>query len=149
MYKIPLKHRTSKMKGCEVCDTPFIVHKCREKKARFCSAKCRINGIFTPEVRKKMSLNSARKNETPYNFKHDDKIAYSTVHNWIRRHYGKANQCEECGRTDAPKYEWANISGKYYRKREDFKQLCSSCHAIFDGRAYKSWITKRINYKTV
>ena len=30
-------------------------------------------------------------------------------------------------------YDWANLTGKFYDVN-DYKQMCRSCHSIFDGR---------------
>lgn len=56
---------------------------------------------------------------------------YAAVHKWISRTYGKASHCENCIKT-AKRFEWANISGEYKRERDDWKQLCPSCHRKAD-----------------
>lgn len=73
-----------------------------------------------------------------YNWK-GEKVKYKTLHNWIRRHLGKANHCEDCGLDKIPKgrktyFQWANISKKYKRDLKDFKQLCVKCHKIYDRK---------------
>lgn len=72
-----------------------------------------------------------------------DKVKYSALHDWVSRHKGKPRLCEECGTTEAKKYEWANISGLYRRELEDWKRLCVSCHRKADGHALKGWATRR------
>lgn len=62
------------------------------------------------------------------------RVTYSAVHAWIERLLGKPSLCSNCGSKDAKKYEWANISGKYLRKPEDWKRLCTKCHIKMDGR---------------
>lgn len=59
--------------------------------------------------------------------------AYMAAHNWIRRHYGAASQCEnpDC-QHKTTRYEWANKSGKYLRRRSDWVMLCRSCHRRYD-----------------
>lgn len=75
-----------------------------------------------------------------------DKIGYQGIHSWIIRQFGKANICEnpDCiyprkgglgsGRwlLKPKRFDWANISGKYLRDRNDFIQLCRSCHEKWD-----------------
>lgn len=64
-------------------------------------------------------------------------VGYNAMHDWISRHFGKANKCEDslCEKRSRS-YQWANISGKYIRSREDFRMLCVACHRKFDyGRA--------------
>lgn len=65
-----------------------------------------------------------------------DNAGYSAKHKWVTRHYGKAKTCENCGNTEASKYEWANLSKLYLRDIEDWMQLCKSCHVKLDR--YKS-----------
>ncbi len=59
---------------------------------------------------------------------------YSNVHMWLRHHYGSANQCEnrDC-LGDSKYFTWALIKGfKYEKKRENYMQLCGSCHLRYD-----------------
>lgn len=67
-----------------------------------------------------------------------DNVGYSGIHAWVVRSNGKANHCVNCQLDKAPigwkKYfQWANISGKYKRDLNDWKQLCVMCHRVFDG----------------
>lgn len=58
---------------------------------------------------------------------------YMTVHAWIRRNYGKPGRCEALSCTGkSVKYEWANLDKKYSRNIATWKQLCASCHRLFD-----------------
>lgn len=63
-----------------------------------------------------------------------DKVKYRGLHAWVEKELGTPSKCEHCGKTDAKKFEWANISGKYFRKIEDWTRLCTSCHALSDNR---------------
>lgn len=65
-----------------------------------------------------------------YKYRYKGHIGYRALHRYIERKYGKPVICEECGATE--KLNWANISGEYKRDRDDWKQLCSSCHKIHD-----------------
>ena len=62
------------------------------------------------------------------------KAGYHAVHIWLTEHYDKGDSCEECGTTEASRLEWANISGEYFREREDYRVLCPSCHRLMDNR---------------
>ena len=64
----------------------------------------------------------------------DKDYSYSAVHAWIRNNYGPAKRCEnpDCNNKNAKRFEWSNISGKYKRDRNDFIQLCCSCHSLKD-----------------
>ncbi len=64
---------------------------------------------------------------------------YVAKHLWIIKHFGKADHCEMNRNHQAKRYEWANIDGKYSRKREDYIQLCPSCHRVFDKLNFCKW----------
>src|SRR3990167_9846133 len=61
---------------------------------------------------------------------------YQSIHIWLRRWFPKTGVCEECGRdvgTHGPGgTHYANTSGEYHRDRADYRELCSSCHKLFD-----------------
>lgn len=65
-----------------------------------------------------------------------DNASYTAKHVWIYRNFGKASKCEnpKCQCKNPHHYEWANLSGKYYRDMSDWKQLCVSCHLRMDKR---------------
>lgn len=60
-----------------------------------------------------------------------DNAGYWAIHTWVRKTLGRATKCSSCGETNK-RIEWANISGKYKRDINDWKQLCCKCHAKFD-----------------
>jgi hypothetical protein len=74
-----------------------------------------------------------------------DDVKYDGVHKWIKRVLGKPDKCQDCGDTSQRKYEWANISRKYYRDASDWKSLCRPCHHKFDSISDKIWATRRSN----
>ena len=58
---------------------------------------------------------------------------YVLVHSWLRR-FEKNGRCEHCSSTDKKRYEWALIKGcAYEKRRENFIELCVSCHRQYDG----------------
>lgn len=60
-----------------------------------------------------------------------NKAGYFAIHNWLRRNFGEAKQCEFC---KSKKWiQWANISKSYQRDIKDWKALCVVCHRRFDG----------------
>jgi len=61
-----------------------------------------------------------------------EKVSYRTLHQYIRRHFATPKLCQNCNRKKP--LEIANISGKYYRKIEDYKWVCRRCHMVEDGR---------------
>jgi hypothetical protein len=59
---------------------------------------------------------------------------YHAIHKWLARKYGKAYKCEnkDCFKKSND-YEWALLKGKKIEyKRENFIQLCKSCHIKYD-----------------
>lgn len=57
--------------------------------------------------------------------------SYRATHLWMEYHSGKASKCENCV-YPAKKYEWSNTSGEYKRERDDWQELCTSCHRLKD-----------------
>ena len=60
-----------------------------------------------------------------------DKVGCFGSHEWLYTHFGKADHCEHCHKGNL-NYQWANVSGKYLRDRNDYITLCVSCHRRFD-----------------
>ena len=59
-----------------------------------------------------------------------DDVGMIALHAWLQRWWPKAGICDECGSTRPTEY--ANISGKYRRSRDDFRELCIPCHRTYD-----------------
>lgn len=58
---------------------------------------------------------------------------YKTSHARVASFRGKPKRCDVCGTTDPTKtYQWANLT-KRYHDPFDYKRMCKSCHATFDG----------------
>lgn len=61
-----------------------------------------------------------------------DDVGNAALHSWVKRKLGIPSKCEHCGVQGRKWYHWSNISGKYYRKLEDWQRLCVRCHSKFD-----------------
>ena len=63
-----------------------------------------------------------------------ENASYGAKHKWLVIHFGKADKCENpnCVFLNPKRFEWANINGKYKRKRNDYIMLCASCHRTWD-----------------
>lgn len=63
-----------------------------------------------------------------------DNAGYQAKHIWIREKFGSPLDCEQCKKTveNTRKIQWANISGEWWRERNDWRRLCTSCHRKFD-----------------
>jgi len=75
---------------------------------------------------------------------------YRKVHYWLRRTYGNASRCEfsDTCKGISSKYDWALKSGcRYEKKRENYIELCKSCHAIYDKRGVGRTITESTKRK--
>jgi hypothetical protein len=59
-------------------------------------------------------------------------MKYAALHQRIYRKWGKANHCDNNSNHHTTRYEWASISGRYIFDRNDWKQLCPSCHRKMD-----------------
>lgn len=59
-----------------------------------------------------------------------DSVGYGALHDWVKRHRGKATICEDCGSTEF--VEWANKSWEYKRDLDDWLELCKPCHGRYD-----------------
>lgn len=59
---------------------------------------------------------------------------YYSIHAWLKLKYGKASFCENVNCKNTPKrFEWALKKGCVYdRNRDNFIQLCPSCHRKYD-----------------
>lgn len=108
----------------------------------YCSKKC--NGIaFGKAQRGEKNINYGKFGKDSPAWK-GNKIGYAGIHRWLVQKFGKAQKCEnpEClqrGKT----YEWARLKGKQYeRKRENFWQLCHSCHKKYDYKKVYSELLK-------
>ncbi len=64
-----------------------------------------------------------------------DKVGYTSLHAWVRRHKPQVYLCENCNLK--PSYDLANISGLYKRDFSDWEWLCRKCHMVEDGRLDK------------
>lgn len=64
---------------------------------------------------------------------------YVEIHFWLRKNFGNANKCEnpEC-KNKSQHYEWALLKGKKYEfNRDNFMQLCKSCHSYYDRPGFE------------
>ena len=83
----------------------------------------------TEETKKLMS--SQRSGEKHWDWRGDN-VKYSSLHSWIRKHWGSASRfaCEHCGAKKNT--QWANIGKNYTKNRSDWLILCSRCHYHYD-----------------
>ena len=81
--------------------------------------------------RPKSSEHRRRLSESNTAVRSGDENQPSTVHAWLNRTYPRSGVCEWCGRVG--KTEYANLrEHEYTRNREEYAELCRSCHKTFD-----------------
>jgi hypothetical protein len=122
------------------CGTKYQVLPLRAAQSKYCSRSCRAKyteGFRYPKGRKQWNSGTAGQGLLPNGSTHHnwkgDKVGYQALHCWLRRWYGKAQQCEYCGTTDG-RIEWANKTGQYLRDRSDWLNLCRRHHNWYDRR---------------
>lgn len=71
--------------------------------------------------------------------------AYSTVHRWLIKNYGKAIYCSINKEHKAKRFEWANIDGIYEKDMKHFKSMCPSCHRKNDYTEHQRELTRKAN----
>lgn len=106
-----------------------------------CQCDCGNNKIIEGTSLKKgnsLSCGCTRKDITPRGENHGnwkgDNIGYFAIHIWLKKTFGGATICENvmCAGL-SERFEWSLLKGKSYeRKRENFWQLCQSCHRYYD-----------------
>lgn len=100
------------------------------------SPSCHKCAVQIPDVRKKISKGWFPKGMTPWSkgkqLKEikDYSSDLSSLHKWLRRHWGSPNECEKC--YSDVNVQWANKSGDYLRVKNDWLQLCIKCHQRYD-----------------
>lgn len=101
--------------------------------------------ILTEETKERMS--QAHKGRKPKNlddlhqknrgsnhkFWKGNKAGMGSIHDFVRRHKGKPERCEDCGITaQETKIEWSNKDHKYRRVLSDWNARCCKCHKRYD-----------------
>lgn len=132
-------------KICPICNKEFQTWPCRIK-TLYCSNNCRFESNkgnkyaqgnkLSKETRLKMKESKeGLRDESTNRWKGDD-VGYSGLHMWVRRKLGKPKKCEYCGKDHLIGHQihWANISGRYLRKLDDWIRLCAFCHKQFDKK---------------
>lgn len=145
-------------RNCLICNNEFFTVQSAIDigKGKFCSKKC----YGLSKKGKKTNHNKLfKKGHKPWNKgikwkemsneKHHmwkgDKANYHTIHDWLKRNFGKASKCDnpKCfyprmGKRnfilkEPKRFEWALKRGfKYSHKRKNYIMLCPSCHRQYD-----------------
>ena len=133
---------------CNSCGKDYEVKPSRVSESKCCSRQCHGEYLSKKYTGVKRSI-EWRKNmsESKKGEKHPlwkgNKVGYKSLHQWLSRTIGKATKCGICNSEN--NVEWSNISKKYTRNIEDWRQLCKKCHYRYDhdgswGVATKTFI---------
>lgn len=57
---------------------------------------------------------------------------HNGVHTWLRKNFPKAGVCDLCGRVGRTDHAFLNHPQAHTRNRNDYRELCRSCHVRFD-----------------
>ena len=63
-----------------------------------------------------------------------DASHHNGIHTWLRRNWTKADNCEECGKHGKTDWAFLRHPEPHTRERADYRELCRSCHVVFDRR---------------
>jgi len=62
-----------------------------------------------------------------------DAAGYRAIHTYLQKHFPKTGICDECGKSGEAT-DHALLKGHTHsRDRADYRELCRSCHMIYDG----------------
>ena len=103
-----------KKRTCKKCKKVFFTYDAwiRKGGGKYCSRECASIGTW----------------------KFTDSPGYGTLHHWIAKQYGRANECEMKNCSGKSKtYDWALRNGfKYEWNIKNYIKLCRSCHKKYD-----------------
>ena len=101
--------------SCKFCNKSF--NDFRGNKRIFCSRLCQNTWLA--------------RNKNGFLGKIKQNASYSSIHKWLKRHFKKPLNCQNCGNF-SNHIDWANINHSYSRNINDYKALCRSCHTKYD-----------------
>jgi hypothetical protein len=128
---------STKIKICEFCKEEFLWKRGMSFTKKNCSKECHSNYMAS----KRFGKNNPA-------WKGND-ATVTSKHCWVRDNFKKKDLCEHCGKYG--KTDWSNKYHTYLRKREDWQELCRSCHQIYDyanGLRIRENIKNRKQYTT-
>lgn len=139
-----------KVAVCKVCKKGFKVRS--DCSGIYCGKECRFKDHSAIVAkgwanRNRTAWNKGKSTSKGEKSNHwvGDKVQYGGIHVWLYRNFGKASKCENVNCPGiCTRFEWAKIEGfLYQRRRENFFQLCASCHRKYDKIGFRSWIKRR------
>jgi len=95
---------------------------------------------FSKETIEKMKRNHADFNGSKNPNWRGDNVGIIGVHVWLKKYFKKKMICEFCGKIGKTplSIDWAKLRNKpYTRDRNNFIELCRSCHKKYDRKDRK------------
>lgn len=83
-------------------------------------------------IKPRVAKNTKQSGPLNPNWRGDD-AGYDALHRRLYTRFGKPSSCAVCNTTEAKRFDYANLSGRY-EDIEDYAPMCRSCHAIYDSR---------------
>jgi hypothetical protein len=62
----------------------------------------------------------------------EGEVSSAAAHSFLSNHFPRKGVCEECGRRAKTDYSFQRHPEPYTRNREDYRELCRSCHVLLD-----------------
>ena len=121
----------NKIKICLICKRKIKCSLSEYSRRKVCSRKC-LSEYYILNSKKFLEGKMPKGEQSPH-WKGDN-IGFVALHQWLQRTYGKASECENANCPKISKrFNWSLLRNKKYeRKRENFWQLCVSCHRRYD-----------------
>ena len=127
-------------KICLACQKKFKTW----RNNKFCSPKC--YWVMSSRMENKGRFQKGKRYSRATEFKKGhqsgekhkdwkgDKVGYTALHDWVRKHLGRPKKCVNCETTSNNSHaiQWANKSQEYRRDLSDWLRLCASCHKRYD-----------------
>lgn len=66
-----------------------------------------------------------------------DDATSDSLHDWLRQNYPLKDVCEECGAEGLTHLSYQHHPDPYTRNRDDYRELCPTCHGRFDRKGKK------------
>jgi hypothetical protein len=96
---------------------------------RFVSGHNARGSTATPEKRRKTS--ESKRGERNPSWR-GDAVGYNAIHSWLSRRHPRRGVCDHCGKSTPTQYAFLRHPEPHTRQREDYAELCSSCHLKLD-----------------
>lgn len=111
-----------------------LIQRNKSLKNRRIVSKALMGHGFSKETLEKMSKNHKYQDGEANPNWQGENVRIGGIHLWLANNFKKTCICSFCGKKgNTFSIQWAKIKDKeYQRKRENFIELCTKCHANYD-----------------